>query len=123
MFGPVDSGGPGSKDNGRSAPTKVIHDPSEYEMREVNAALIKLGISGSMRGVLLMGEKVFDQEWVSTDTKNWLGLFNHDMKLWEECTDPTEQKIHQLKVELDYAALMMLMYQDAVTAKKLEQQQ
>jgi len=112
LFGPVDSG------NGEeSAPRKVIHDPNQYEFDAVNAALNRLGFAGARKGFLLMGEKVFEQPWVTPPTENWLSLLKNDVNLLSECTDFLERKLYSVMVDLDYMAVMWSLERDAVLAR------
>lgn len=115
LFGPIDSGGENER-----APRKVIHDPSFEEMRSVNEYLSHLGFCGAERGVLLMGETVFDQHWVTSTTRNWLALLKNDMNLLD-CTDSLERKLRSVMVDLDYTSVMLSLEHDAVSARMVDE--
>lgn len=97
-----------------AGPAKVIHDPNSYEVKEMNEILSRMGFVGPIQGVLLMGEKVFDQYWVSSCTRGWLRQCKLDLSLWQECSDAIESRILHLMIELDYVAVMLSLHTDAV---------
>ena len=116
LFGPIDSG-----NENESAPRKVIHDPGQYEIEAVNAALNRLGIIGAQKGILLMGEKVFEQDWVTPTTRNWLALLKNDVNLLLDCTDSLERKLRSVMVDLDYMSVMLSLEHDAVSARMVDE--
>jgi len=119
LFGPID---PSCGDENK-APQKVIHDPSPYEMEQVNGALNKCCIFGAKKGILMMGEKVFEQPWVSMETRNWLGLLKSDVGVWEESTDPTDRDLRLVMIELDYMMVMVGLERDAAVARQADESQ
>jgi len=116
LFGPIDSG-----DENERAPRKVIHDPSQYEIEAVSAALNRLGIVGARKGILLIGEKVFEQYWVTSTTRNWLALLKNDVNLLLDCTDSLERKLRSVMVDLDYMSVMLSLEHDAVSARMVDE--
>lgn len=114
LLGPIDSG------QNNTAPRKVIHDPSPEEIKQVIVTLGMAGFTGPQISVLLMGESIFDQYWVSLLTQNWLAVLKSDMELLEQCTDRSEMPIYSAMVELDYHALLLSLGHDAVRAKALK---
>lgn len=116
LFGPTDNG-----DENESAPRKVIHDPSQYEIEAVNEALNRLCIGVGRKGILLMGEKVFEQYWVTSTTRNWLALLKNDVNLLLDCADSLERKLLSAMVDLDYMSVMLSLGDDAVSARMLDE--
>lgn len=112
-LGPTDAG------DSNQAPEKVIHLPTQGEVTKLNEAFNKMGISGVTKGILLLGEKIFDEYWVSQYTRNWFKQFQYDMEHREACQDEVELKIWDIIIELDYAALMLCL-RDDVTREKVK---
>ena len=98
---------------------KIIHEPSGSEVEQLAQLMSSIGISGPDRALLVWGRRLFDEDWISDVTKNWLAVLDNDLEKYEETNNEQEQKILAVMVELDYKALRGSLYVDAqyATAK------
>ena len=115
-------GGP-ANDQSKKQPEKVIHEPSDNEAQHVAVALMRMGIAGADRAFLVYGRKAFEEDWVSDEVKNWLAVVDHDAKLYENATDPLDQKLFAIMVELDYKVLRRLLLRDAAVGLNKEEKE
>jgi len=105
-----------ANDQSKKQPEKIIHEPTDMEAQHVACALMRMGIAGADRAFLVYGRRAFEAYWVSDEARNWLAVTEHDANLYENATDPLDQKLFAIMVELDYKVLRRLLIRDAAVA-------
>ena len=103
-------------DQSKVGTQKIIHAPTQDELEHMGEFLKAISISGADRVLLIWGRDVFEEDWISDETKNWLAVLDADMAKYEDSKDELGQRLFAIMVELDYKALRGCLYMDAMYA-------